>query len=61
MVGEKIKIAVKNQDGVMWTIFSTKIILKLQLAALLETFFDANLFVSKKRSFEILKFGKMAT
>jgi hypothetical protein len=34
MVGEKINIAAKNQDGVMWTIFSTKIQLKLRLAAL---------------------------
>jgi hypothetical protein len=34
MFGEKIKQAAKNQDGVRWTIFSTKIQLKRHLAAL---------------------------
>jgi hypothetical protein len=49
---KKIKTPGKNQDGVMWTIFSTKNQLKLHLAAVR---------VSKKgkRLFEILKFAKM--
>jgi hypothetical protein len=34
MAGEKIKMAAKNQDGVRWTISSTEIQLKRQLAAL---------------------------
>jgi hypothetical protein len=45
---KKITLAAKNQDGVMWTMFPTKNQLKLHLTALSETFFGANLFVSKK-------------
>jgi hypothetical protein len=44
-----VEIAAKNQDGVMWTIFSTKIQLQLHLAAFWETLFGANLFFFLKK------------